>query len=138
MHRGRRAPHSTDCAGTSRILELEETVVERSFELLVESVTNYAIYMLDTTGQIVSWNSGARRIKGYESSEIIGNHFSRFYSEDDRAADIPMRGLRIAAQEGRQETEGWRLRKDGSRFWANVIIDAIYSDEAPGTRSMTL
>ena len=124
-------------------IELEETVVERtlalktalsrleeserSFELLVESVTDYAIYMLDRTGRIVSWNSGARRIKGYESHEIIGKHFSCFYSEDDQAADVPMRGLRVAAQEGRLEKEGWRIRKDGSRFWANVIIDAIHS-----------
>lgn len=122
-------------------MELEETVAartreleaalnrlkdsERSFELLVESVTDYAIYMLDLTGNIVSWNSGARRIKGYDSSEIIGKHFSCFYSEQDRVAGIPMSGLRTAAREGRMETEGWRLRKDGSRFWANVIIDAI-------------
>jgi PAS domain S-box-containing protein len=126
-------------------IELEETVVERtlalksalsrlekserSFELLVESVTDYAtIYMLDRTGRIISWNSGARRIKGYESHEIIGKHFSCFYSEDGQAADIPMRGLRVAAQEGRLEKEGWRIRKDGSRFWANVIIDSIHSD----------
>jgi PAS domain S-box-containing protein len=124
-------------------IELKETVVERtraletalsrlqeserSFELLVESVTDYAIYMLDINGQIVSWNSGARRIKGYDSHEIIGKHFSCFYSENDRVAGIPMRGLRTAATEGRMETEGWRLRKDGSRFWANVIIDAIRS-----------
>jgi PAS domain S-box-containing protein len=110
----------------SALSRLEES--ERRFELLVESVTDYAIYMLDKTGQIVSWNSGARRIKGYDSGEIIGKHFSCFYSEADRAADLPVRGLRIAAQEGRMETEGWRLRKDGSRFWANVVIDAIRSN----------
>jgi PAS domain S-box-containing protein len=110
----------------SALHRLEES--ERSFELLVESVTDYAIYMLDPKGQIVSWNSGARRIKGYESDEIIGKHFSCFYSEDDRAADMPMRGLRIAADVGRMEMEGWRLRKDGTRFWANVIIDAIRSN----------
>lgn len=109
----------------SALSRLEET--ERSFELLVNSVTDYAIYMIDTHGQIVSWNSGARRIKGYESGEIIGKHFSCFYAEDERAADVPMRGLRTAAREGRMETEGWRVRKDGSRFLANVIIDAIYS-----------
>jgi PAS domain S-box-containing protein len=100
---------------------------ERSFELLVDSVTDYALYMLDRTGHIVSWNSGARRIKGYDAEEIIGRHFQCFYSEEDRAAGIPAAGLRTAAREGRLETEGWRLRKDGTRFWANVIIDAIRS-----------
>jgi len=104
---------------------LQET--ERSFELLVDSVTDYALYMLDTTGHIVSWNSGARRIKGYDAQEIIGKHFQCFYSAEDRAAGIPAAGLRTAAREGRLETEGWRLRKDGTRFWANVIIDAIRS-----------
>ncbi|HEY2464798.1 MAG TPA: PAS domain S-box protein [Steroidobacteraceae bacterium] len=101
---------------------------ERSFELLVDSVTDYALYMLDPTGQIVSWNSGAQRIKGYEAAEIIGKNFECFYSEQDRAAGVPATGLRTAAREGRLETEGWRLRKDGSRFWANVIIDAIRTD----------
>jgi PAS domain S-box-containing protein len=101
---------------------------ERSFELLVESVTDYALYRLDPAGRIVSWNSGARRIKGYEAAEIIGKNFECFYSEQDRAAGVPAAGLRTAAREGRLETEGWRLRKDGSRFWANVIIDAIHSD----------
>jgi PAS domain S-box-containing protein len=101
---------------------------ERSFELLVESVTDYALYRLDPAGRIVSWNSGARRIKGYEAAEIVGKNFECFYSEQDRAAGVPATGLRTAAREGRLETEGWRLRKDGSRFWANVIIDAIHSD----------
>jgi PAS domain S-box-containing protein len=101
---------------------------ERSFELLVDSVTDYALYMLDPTGRVVSWNSGARRIKGYNAVEIIGKNFECFYSEADRAAGIPAAGLRTAAREGRLETEGWRLRKDGSRFWANVIIDAIRTD----------
>jgi PAS domain S-box-containing protein len=101
---------------------------ERSFELLVDSVTDYALYMLDPTGRIVSWNSGARRIKGYEAEEIIGKNFQCFYGAEDRAAEIPAANLRTAAREGRLETEGWRLRKDGSRFWANVIIDAIRSD----------
>lgn len=98
---------------------------ERGFELLVESVTDYAIYMLDPTGNIVSWNSGARRIKGYETAEIIGKNFECFYSPEDRAAGVPAKGLRTAARDGRFETEGWRLRKDGTRFWANVIIDSI-------------
>jgi PAS domain S-box-containing protein len=101
---------------------------ERSFELLVDSVTDYALYMLDPTGRVVSWNSGARRIKGYDAVEIIGKNFECFYSEPDRTAGVPAAGLRTAAREGRLETEGWRLRKDGSRFWANVIIDAIRTD----------
>ena len=101
---------------------------ERSFQLLVESVTDYALYMLDPTGRVISWNSGARRIKGYEAADIIGKNFECFYSEQDRAAGVPAAGLRTAAREGRLETEGWRLRKDGTRFWANVIIDAITSD----------
>jgi PAS domain S-box-containing protein len=99
---------------------------ERSFELLVTSVTDYAIFMLDPEGQVVSWNAGAQRIKGYEAAEIIGRHFSCFYTDEDRKANRPLSGLRIAARDGRLETEGWRVRKDGSRFWANVIIDAIH------------
>jgi PAS domain S-box-containing protein len=102
---------------------LRET--ERSFELLVDSVTDYAIFMLDPGGRVVSWNAGARRIKGYEAGEIIGQHFSRFYTEEDRITDLPRLSLNIAARDGRIEREGWRVRKDGSRFWANVIIDAI-------------
>lgn len=102
------------------------TETERSFELLVTSVIDYAIYMLDPAGQIISWNAGARRIKGYEAEEIIGKNFSCFYTEEDRQSGRPLAGLRTAAREGRLETEGWRVRKDGSRFWANVIIDAIH------------
>jgi PAS domain S-box-containing protein len=118
---------------TGRTRELEAALdrlqeSERSFELLVESVTDYALYMLDPSGRIVSWNSGARRIKGYEAAEIIGKNFESFYSEQDRAAGVPAAGLRTAALEGRLETEGWRLRKDGTRFWAHVIIDAIRTD----------
>jgi len=103
--------------------QLQET--ERSFELLVDSVTDYAIFMLDANGRVVSWNAGARRIKGYEADEIIGYHFSRFYTEEDQIANLPMISLNAAARDGRIEREGWRVRKDGSRFWANVIIDAI-------------
>ncbi|MEP6546328.1 MAG: PAS domain S-box protein [Gammaproteobacteria bacterium] len=109
----------------SALTRLTET--ERGFGLLVDGVTDYAIYMLAPDGRIVSWNSGARRIKGYEAGEVIGQNFEIFYAQEDRAAGKPMTGLRTAAREGRLETEGWRLRKDGSRFWANVIIDAIYS-----------
>jgi PAS domain S-box-containing protein len=108
------------------LVKLQES--ERSFGLLVDSVTDYALFMLDTEGSVVSWNSGARRIKGYEAAEIIGENFARFYTDEDRAKGLPAAGLRTAAREGRVETEGWRVRKDGSRFLANVIIDAIHSD----------
>ena len=101
---------------------------EEQFRLLVEGVTDYAIYMLDPTGRVSSWNAGAQRIKGYGPDEIIGEHFSRFYTEDDRRAGMPETALRIAAAEGRFEKESWRLRKDGSHFWAHVIIDAIRDD----------
>ena len=100
---------------------------ERRFRLLVEGVTDYAIYMLDPSGMVTNWNSGAERLKGYATDEIIGQHFSRFYSREDRAAGLPARVLETAAREGRYESEGWRIRKDGSRFWASVVIDAIHS-----------
>jgi PAS domain S-box-containing protein len=95
------------------------------FELLVQSVTDYAIYMLDPKGRVASWNPGARRFKGYELEEIIGEHFSRFYTPEDRAHDVPRVALETAEREGRFETEGWRVRKDGSQFWASVVIDPI-------------
>ena len=100
---------------------------EERFRLLVESVTDYAIYMLDPVGTITSWNAGAERFKGYTTDEILGKNFSRFYSEEDRMAGVPSRALDTATREGRFEAEGWRIRKDGSRFWANVVIDAIRS-----------
>ena len=102
---------------------------EEQFRLLVQGVTDYAIYMLDPEGRVASWNAGARRIKGYDPEEIIGKHFSRFYIEEDKEAELPRRALEIATNEGRFEKEGWRLRKDGSRFWASVIIDAIRGDD---------
>lgn len=95
------------------------------FELLVQSVTDYAIYMLDLEGRVSSWNEGARRFKGYEADEIIGEHFSRFYTPEEREQQIPRMALETAEREGRFEAEGWRVRKDGSRFWANVVIDPI-------------
>ena len=95
------------------------------YRTLVESITDYAIYMLDPSGIVTSWNPGAERFKGYTKDEIIGQHFSRFYTERDRARDLPSRALQIAAREGKFENEGWRVRKDGSRFWAHVVIDPI-------------
>ncbi len=97
----------------------------RRYRLLVDAVTDYAIYMLDPDGVIASWNRGASHLKGYEEAEILGQHFSRFYVDEDREAGLPMLGLAVAAKDGRFEGEGWRVRKDGSRFWANVIIDPI-------------
>ncbi|RYD20853.1 MAG: PAS domain S-box protein, partial [Spirochaetia bacterium] len=109
---------------------LHETEEENArFRLLVDSITDYAVYMLDRNGVVATWNSGAERIKGYSASEIIGKHFSQFYPEPDRMAGAPQRALDIAAQEGRFEAEGWRLRKDGSRFWTHVVIDPIRSSE---------
>lgn len=102
---------------------------EERFRTLVQSVTDYAIYMLDPDGNVSSWNPGAERFKGYTADEIMGQHFSRFYTEEDRAAEIPKIALATARKEGRFEAEGWRLRKDGTRFWASVIIDPIRSDD---------
>jgi PAS domain S-box-containing protein len=102
---------------------------ERRFRYLVQGVTDYAIYMLSTEGHVINWNAGAQRIKGYTPDEVLGSHFSRFYSEEDRNTGLPMKALEIAINEGRFEAEGWRLRKDGSRFWANVIIDPIRNDQ---------
>jgi PAS domain S-box-containing protein len=103
--------------------KLEDT--ERRFRLLVESVTDYAIYMLDAQGHVVNWNPGAERIKGYAREEIIGHHFSRFYTADERSNGIPAKALAIAATTGKYEAEGWRVRKDGTTFWAGVVINAI-------------
>jgi len=113
-----------------------------AYEHLVQSVTDYAIYMLDLEGRVSSWNPGAERTKGYAAGEIIGEHFSRFYTPEDRAAGVPARALKAAAEEGRFTAEGWRLRKDGSRFWAMVVIDPIRVDGeligyAKITRDMT-
>ncbi|MBP0595408.1 PAS domain S-box protein [Paraburkholderia sp. LEh10] len=108
-----------------------EAVVEseRRFRMLVNGVTDYAIFMLSPGGIITNWNAGAHRIKGYRAEEIIGSHFSRFYTPEDAAAGLPQRGLSIAAQEGRFEAEGWRVRKDGRRFWAHVVLDAIRDED---------
>jgi PAS domain S-box-containing protein len=96
------------------------------FELLVDAVTDYAIYMLDTEGRISSWNRGARRIKGYEAGEILGQHFSIFFTEEDRRAGKPALALETARSFGRFEDEGWRVRKDGTKFWALAVLDPIH------------
>jgi PAS domain S-box-containing protein len=102
---------------------------ERQFRLLVESVVDYAIFMLDVDGRVVSWNSGATRIKGYAAGEIIGQDHSKFYTEEDRAEGMPAQVLQTARQRGQYEAEGWRVRKDGSRFWASVVVDAIRDND---------
>ena len=101
---------------------------EQQFRLLVQSVTDYAIYMLDADGRLTNWNPGAQRIKGYLPEEVIGQHFSMFYTPEDRAAGEPKRTLDIAVREGRFENKGWRLRKDGTRFLAHVVVDPIWGD----------
>jgi len=101
---------------------------ERNFRLLVNGVTDYAIFMLSPQGYVTSWNAGARRIKGYTESEILGVHFSRFYPPEDVTAGLPARGLETARRDGRFEAEGWRVRRDGSRFFAHVVIDAIHEN----------
>ena len=97
----------------------------RIYQLMVDSVKDYAIFMLDPAGYIASWNQGARRIKGYEADEIIGQHFSVFYTEDAKSIGHPQWELKVATKEGRFEEEGWRVRKDGTQFWANVVISAV-------------
>lgn len=100
-------------------------IEEMRFRLLIDAVVDYAIYMIDPDGIITSWNSGAKRFKGYEKQEILGEHFSRFYTEQDRAAGLPQCALDTAIREGRFEGEGWRVRKDGTHFWSHVVIDPI-------------
>jgi PAS domain S-box-containing protein len=132
--------------------ELEQRVAERTtalrkselqFQQLISGITDYAIYMIDPTGHVASWNAGAERIKGYRADEIIGKHFSKFYTEEDRGANVPAYALETAKREGKYESEAWRVRKDGTRFWANVLIDPIRTTDgeiigfAKITRDMT-
>jgi PAS domain S-box-containing protein len=102
---------------------------ERRYQYLISGISDYAIYMLDPSGHVSSWNAGANRFKGYVAQEILGEHFSRFYTPEDREAGVPARALDTALKEGKFEAEGWRVRKDGSRFWAHVVIDPIYNEE---------
>lgn len=115
------------------ILEVNREATERyetseRFRLLVETVKDYAIFLLDSRGRIASWNEGARRIKGYEADEVIGMHFSAFYPPEDIEAGKPERELKMARESGRVEDEGWRVRKDGTRFFASVVITALYDE----------
>jgi PAS domain S-box-containing protein len=98
---------------------------EERFRLLVQGVTDYSIYMLSPAGEITNWNAGAERIKGYTHDEVVGTHFSRFYTDEDRAAGMPENALETAREQGRFENEGWRVRKNGEKFWSHVVIDAI-------------
>jgi PAS domain S-box-containing protein len=102
---------------------------EQRYQLLVNAVSDYAIYMLDPTGRIMTWNAGARRFKGYEPDEIIGEHFSRFFTLEDRAAGAPEKALRTALAEGRYEAEGNRVRKDGSIIWVHAVVDPILAPD---------
>jgi PAS domain S-box-containing protein len=111
-----------------RAAQLAALESERRFRLLVQGVTDYAIYMLDPDGHITNWNAGAARIKGYSEQEIVGEHFSRFYAPEDIDVRLPWNALEKARREGRYEAEGWRVRKDGTRFWAGVVVDAIYDE----------
>jgi len=106
----------------------DRTSEERQLALLVSSALDYAIFMLDPDGRILTWNPGAQRIKGYWREEIVGHHFSIFYTPEDLARDHPAEELRLAALDGRYEEEGWRVRKDGTRFWAGVVITAVYDE----------
>src|SRR6185312_10436516 len=98
------------------------------YRLLVESIQDYAIFLLDTNGMVMSWNAGAQKLKGYKANEIIGKHFSVFFLPKDRKDGKPRRELEAARQQGSTEEEGWRLKKDGDRFWANVILTALYDN----------
>src|SRR5438046_223848 len=106
-----------------------DTTLQRSeerFRVLVQAVKDYAIFMLDPDGRVTSWNEGAERIKGYRGDEIIGQHCSTFYPPESRRSGAPERELATARDEGRYEEEGWRVRKDGSRFWASVVVTAVH------------
>ncbi|CAK9886331.1 MAG: putative signaling protein [Candidatus Erwinia impunctatus] len=117
-----------DCTEKHQMLEVQRER-EQIFRLLVDSVTDYAIYMLDPEGMVINWNSGARRAKGYSTEEIVGQHFSCFYSAEDQQAGLPQSNLQTAKRLGRVECSGWRYRKNGSKFLAHVFLDAVYDDK---------
>jgi PAS domain S-box-containing protein len=105
--------------------EVDELGSDLSFRLLVQSVKDYAIIMLDPQGRVASWNEGAQNFKGFQAAEILGKNFSIFYTPEDIQSGKPEQELKVAAEQGRFEDDGWRVRKDGSRFWANVVITAL-------------
>jgi PAS domain S-box-containing protein len=115
----------SDLMPSRRLTDLDQAT---RFQLLIDAVKDYAIYLLDADGRVATWNTGAQLFKGYTADEIIGRHFSTFYTEEDRAAGLPERALRTAAEAGRFEAEGWRVRKDGTRFWTHVVIDPVIDE----------
>src|SRR5438270_3534716 len=117
------------CGLAEEIETLDHSISGDPFKLLVQSIVDYAIYMLDPKGYVTSWNVGAERIKGFSADEIVGKHFSTFYTEEDRKAGMPEKVLETARHEGKFQGEGWRVRKDGSRFWASVVVDAIRDEQ---------
>ena len=110
-------------------LRLNELDQAEQLKLLVDAVKDYAIYLLDADGQVATWNTGAQLFKGYSAKEIIGRHFSVFYTPEDQAIGLPARALDTAAKEGRFESEGWRVRQDGTRFWTHVVIDPVVAED---------
>jgi len=122
-------PKQTEGAKASATAAGAELESELSFRLLVDSIKDYAIVMIDPDGRVASWNKGAERIKGYTRNEIVGKDFSCFYPPEAIQKGLPRRELEVAAQEGRFEDEGWRVRKDGSQFWANVVISAVRDEK---------
>jgi len=134
--RSNRAPMPREGEATTPIIPIGNSRLAdaakhggRVYQLMVESVRDYAIFMLDPNGHIASWNRGAQRIKGYNADEIIGRHFSVFYSAEDVAAGKPERELELVQRDGTLEDEGFRIRKDGSRFWASVVLTAVRDDD---------
>lgn len=129
MHAGRTTgePQGEQSRWVAR--DIDSKLDERHFRLLVETVRDYAIFLLDTRGRVASWNAGAEQIKGYKAREIIGKHFSVFYPQEVRDSGWPEQELEIALREGRMRDEGWRLRRDGSRFWASVMITALRDED---------
>lgn len=117
-------PHPKNSSSSGSIKD-----TEASFRLLVENVQDYAIKMLDPTGHVLTWNRGAERAKGYQAAEVIGKHYSMFFAPEEVQNGTPQRDLKLAAETGRQEAETWRVRKDGSRFWASVVTNALRDKE---------
>jgi PAS domain S-box-containing protein len=109
--------------------EIESLDETRRLQTLINGVTDYALYLISPQGKVVSWNTGASRLKGYNAAEIVGKPYATFFTHEDRKRGVPDTALRIAAEHGRWEEDGWRVRKDGSRFWAMAVLDAVYDDD---------